>query len=66
MIDHNKFQTLIKQLYSTVNELELMVEGRHFTSDGHIVGSIGGCLVAVAFGLKLMIASNKGYDAVYS
>ena len=66
MIDHDKFQTLIKQLYSTVNKLESMFEGRHFTPDGHMVGSIGECLVADAYTLKLMPASNKGYDAVSS
>jgi len=66
MIDHHKFQNLIKQLYSTVNELESMFEGRHFTPDGHMVGSIGECLVADAYDLELMTASNKGYDAVSS
>ncbi len=66
MIDHNKFQKLIKQLYSTVSELEAMFPGRHFTPDGHMVGSIGECLVADAYGLELLVASNKGYDAVDS
>lgn len=66
MIDHDKFQNLIKQLYSTVNQLESMFEGRHFTPDGHMVGSIGECLVADAYGLELMTASNKGYDAISS
>lgn len=64
MIDHSKFQSLIKQLYCTVNELEDMFPGRHFTPDGHMVGSIGECLVADAYALKLMTASNKGYDAL--
>lgn len=64
MIDHSKFQVLIKDLYATVNELESMFPGRHFTPDGHMVGSIGECLVADAYGLELMAASNKGYDAV--
>ncbi len=41
-----------------------MFPGRHFTPDGHMVGSIGECLVADAYGLELMTASNKGYDAV--
>ena len=66
MIDHDKFQTLIKQLYSTVKKLEIMFPGRHFTPDGHMVGSIGECLVEEAYNLKLMPASNKGYDAVSS
>ena len=66
MIDHDKFQNLIKQLYSTVDELESMFPGRRFTPDGHMVGSIGECLVADAYELELMNASNKGYDATSS
>ncbi|WP_421300201.1 DUF6998 domain-containing protein [Aeromonas veronii] len=64
MIDHKRFQRLVQQLYSTVEELEKMFPGRHFTPDGHMVGSIGECLVADAYGLELMNASNKGYDAL--
>ncbi|MCQ4109518.1 DUF6998 domain-containing protein [Aeromonas sp. JL9] len=64
MIDHKQFQRLVQQLYSTVEELEEMFPGRHFTPDGHMVGSIGECLVADAYGLELMNASNKGYDAL--
>lgn len=63
-LDHNKFQTVIKQLYATVSELENMFPGRHFTPDGHMVGSIGECLVADAYGLQLLTASNKGFDAL--
>jgi len=62
MIDHIKFQDAVKKLYETVRELEMMFPGRHFTPDGHMVGSIGECLVADAYGLELMTASNKGYD----
>ncbi|MBC6428984.1 MAG: hypothetical protein GDA55_07155 [Cellvibrionales bacterium] len=62
-MNHAKFQQLIKQLYSTVRELEQMFPGRHFTPDGHMVGSIGECLVADAYGLELKKASNKGFDA---
>ena len=64
MIDHDKFQTLVKQLYATVNELEDMFPGRHFTPDGHMVGSLGECIVADGYNLVLKTASNKGYDAV--
>jgi hypothetical protein len=63
-MDHEKFQSLIKQLYSTVAELEEMFPGRHFTPDGHMVGSIGECLVSDAYCLILETASNKGFDAV--
>ncbi|ALM52259.1 DUF6998 domain-containing protein [Halomonas huangheensis] len=64
MMDHDKFRALIKQLYATVNELEAMFPGRNFTPDGHMVGSLGECLVADAYNLELKTASNKGYDAV--
>lgn len=64
MIDHDKFRTLVKQLYATVSELEAMFPGRHFTPDGHMVGSLGECLVADAYNLDLKTASNKGYDAI--
>jgi hypothetical protein len=64
MVDDRKFQNLIKDLYATVNELERMFPGRHFTPDGHMVGSIGECIVVDAYDLELMPASNKGYDAV--
>jgi hypothetical protein len=64
MIDHDKFQTLVKQLYATVKNLEEMFPGRHFTPDGLMVGSLGECLVADAYGLELQTASNKGYDAI--
>lgn len=63
-MDHDKFQGLIKQLYSTVSELESMFPGRHFTPDGHMVGSIGECLVADAYDLELKTASNKVFDAI--
>lgn len=66
MIDHKRLQALVKQLYATVNELQKMFPGRHFTPDGHLVGSLGECLVADAYDLELRTASNKGYDAVTS
>lgn len=63
-IDHKKFRSLIHRLYGVVKELEEMFPGRHFTPDGHMVGSIGECIVADAFNLELMPASNEGYDAL--
>lgn len=53
MIDHDKFRALVEQLYATVNELEDIFPGRHFTPDGHMVGSLGECLVADAYNLEL-------------
>lgn len=64
VIDHDRLQALVKQLYATVNELQAMFPGRHFTPDGHMVGSLGECLVADAYDLELQMASNKGYDAL--
>ncbi len=48
-MDHERFRTLIGRLYGVVRELEDMFPGRHFTPDGHMVGSIGECLVADAY-----------------
>ena len=63
-MDHSNFQTQVKNIYKAVKELELMFPSRHFTPDGHMVGSIGECLVADAYGLELKTASNKGFDAL--
>lgn len=64
MEDLSRVQSLVKQLYGIVDELEGIFPGRHFTPDGHMVGSLGECLVAQVYGLKLMTASNKGFDAL--
>jgi len=63
-MDHKKFQDNVRNLYAIVNNLEEMFPGRRFTPDGHMVGSLGECLVADAYGLELMQPSNKGYDAI--
>lgn len=64
MINPDKLEALVRRLYKTVDELERMFPGRHFTPDGHLIGSLGECLVISAYGLTLMPASTKGYDAV--
>lgn len=63
-LDHDELQRLVRGLYATVQKLEAMFPGRHFTPDGHMVGSLGECLVADAYGLELLTASNKGHDAL--
>lgn len=55
MTDHDKFRALVTQLYAAVNELEAMFPGRHFTPDGHMVGSLGECLVADAYNLEVAV-----------
>lgn len=62
--DKARLKGLVKNLYSIKNELESMFPSRSFTLDGHLLGSIGECLVANAYGLELMQMSNKGFDAV--
>jgi hypothetical protein len=63
-MDSARFPEIIKQIYSLVSELETMFAGRHFTPDGHMVGSIGEALAAHYYGLQLLTASSKGHDAV--
>jgi hypothetical protein len=63
-MNHEHFQKQVKDIYRAVSELELMFPGRPFTPDGHMVGSLGECLVADAYNLDLMPPSNEGFDAV--
>lgn len=63
-MDHDLFQKNVRDLYAIVAELKKMFPDRPFTPDGHMVGSLGECLVAYAFDLKLMPPSNEGYDAI--
>jgi hypothetical protein len=63
-MDEHRFPELIKDLYRLVGELEAMFPGRHFTPDGHMVGSIGECLAAYYYNLELLPASSAGRDAV--
>jgi len=63
-MNNAQFQKQVKALYNLVEEFEQMFPGRPFTPDGHLVGSIGECLVAEAYDLKLTLPSNKGFDAI--
>ena len=53
----------VARIYQATAELEAMYPGRHFTPDGHMVGSIGEVIAAEALGLTLYSASNPGHDA---
>ncbi|MBT9134845.1 MAG: hypothetical protein DDT34_01537 [Firmicutes bacterium] len=55
---------LIRELYAVVAQLESIFEGRHFTPDGHLVGSIGEALASHYYGVKLNKASTEGYDGL--
>ncbi|MDP3478349.1 MAG: hypothetical protein Q8R88_01165 [Desulfoprunum sp.] len=52
----------IREIYQIVSELESMF-GRHFTPDGHMVGSIGEVLAAYHYDLDLYKESTEKHDA---
>lgn len=54
----------VKALYAIVKELEEIYPGRHYTPDGHMVGSIGEALAASSYNLTLFDASAETHDAV--
>jgi hypothetical protein len=55
---------LIRELYKIVERLEAIFPGRHFTPDGHLVGSIGEALASHYYGVELTKASTEGFDGV--
>lgn len=59
-----EFPALIRELYDVVRRLEAMFPGRHFTPDGHLVGSIGEALASYYYGVQLSPASTQGYDGI--
>lgn len=54
--------SLIQELYRITSELEDLYPGRHFTPDGHMVGSIGEVLASETYGIKLFKASAPVHD----
>jgi hypothetical protein len=60
-----RVRRLVKELYRVVAELqeEFALDGRKFTPDGHLVGSIGEVIAAYAFDLKLLPSSSSVHDA---
>ncbi len=52
----------VQELISIVNSLELQFPGRHFTLDGHLVGSIGEVMAAYYYGIELYTASAVAHD----
>jgi hypothetical protein len=61
-MDETEFPNLVRELYSVVHRLSAMFPGRHFTPDGHLVGSIGEALACHYYGVELAPASTEGYD----
>lgn len=52
----------VRQLISIVSELEEDFPGRHFTLDGHLVGSIGEVMASYYYGIRLFEASAPCHD----
>ncbi|MBL8820098.1 MAG: hypothetical protein JNL58_29005 [Planctomyces sp.] len=63
-MDLVRFPKLLQDIYAVVDELERMFPGRHFTPDGHMVGSIGEAIAAYYYGLTLFTASARGHDGI--
>lgn len=53
----------IKTLYRVSHELEELFPGRHYTPDGHMIGSIGEALATCCYELTLFEASAETHDA---
>jgi len=53
---------ILERLYAVVDDLENLFPGRHFTPDGHLVGSIGEVWAAYLYGIELSTASTPGLD----
>ncbi|MFA6523690.1 MAG: hypothetical protein WCS85_04970 [Candidatus Peribacteraceae bacterium] len=58
-----RVQKIIGRLFHIVEELERRFPGRHFTLDGHIVGSLGEVFAEERYKLTLLPSSNKTHDA---
>jgi len=59
-----RFQELIRDLYRIVGELSAMFDGRPFTLDGHMVGSLAECYAAYHYDLTLNRCSTPSHDAI--
>ena len=63
-MDKGRFPEILRAIYDAVDELEDMVPGRHFTPDGHLVGSLGEALASYHYGIQLFEASAQNHDGV--
>ncbi len=62
---HDKMSMIkqqVQKLIKIVSELEAEFPGRHFTLDGHLVGSIGEVMAAYYYGIELYTASTEVHD----
>jgi hypothetical protein len=61
-MNKTRFPELLQAIYDAVDELEAMFPGRHFTPDGHLVGSLGEALASFHYGVELSSASTHCHD----
>lgn len=61
-VDKQQFPKFLRAIYDAVDGLEAMFPGRHFTPDGHMVGSLGEALAAYHYGIELSKASAVCHD----
>jgi hypothetical protein len=59
---HQRFSELLRRIYEAVAALEELYPGRHFTPDGHMVGSIGEAIAAEHYGIELYPPSHAKFD----
>ena len=52
----------LRDLYAITTDLESRYPGRHFTPDGHLIGSIGEVYAAERYGIDLFRADWKAHD----
>lgn len=55
-------RNLVRKMYALAEQLERLHEGRHFTPDGHMVGSIGEVIAEQRYDLTLYEASHPVHD----
>lgn len=55
-------RSIIKDIYASVARLEEIYPGRHFTPDGHMVGSLGEVIASGRYGLTLFEPSHPVHD----
>lgn len=53
---------IVREIYELTSRLEGLYPGRHFTPDGHMVGSLGEVIAADVYGLELFEASHPVHD----
>lgn len=58
----NMIKHQVQRLVEIVAQLEAEFPGRHFTLDGHLVGSIGEVMAAYYYGIELYAASTEIHD----